>query len=351
MRVFIAFFFIFLSFSFFVFLQKPQLIKPTSVRSQEMGNEEKIPLPKVTLDSIFSDNHIFVRTFPSEKIRTLIVTGDVLLARSVNYQTVSRNNFNWPFEKTADVLRGGDITFINLETPLIENCPLTNTGMSFCGDLRNIDGLLFAGVDVVHIANNHISNFGVEGVKSTITNLNEKGLIVSGVDGAVYKEVKGLRFAFLGYNEVNFQEGVSLAEVEKVKREVAVAKKQSNIVVVQFHWGNEYTTEITQNQRELAHAAIDAGADLIVGNHPHWIQPLEIYKGKVITYAHGNFIFDQEWSQKTKEGIVGRYTFYEDELVDVELMPVLIEHYGQPSLIEGERKRKILEEVKQESVE
>ncbi len=90
---------------------------------------------------------------------------------------------------------------------------------------------------------------------------------------------------------------------------------------------------------------------MIIGNHPHWIQPVEIYMGKLITYAHGNFIMDQEWSLKTKQGIVGKYTFYKEKLVDVNFLPILIENYGQPKFLEENEKEKILEEMKRESLE
>jgi poly-gamma-glutamate synthesis protein (capsule biosynthesis protein) len=99
----------------------------------------------------------------------------------------------------------------------------------------------------------------------------------------------------------------------------------------------------------LGRFTIDSGADLVIGNHPHWIQPVEIYKGKLITYAHGNFVFDQEWSLKTKQGVIGKYTFYGKELADVEFFPVQIENYGQPYFLEEENAKVILDSMKAES--
>ena len=91
--------------------------------------------------------------------------------------------------------------------------------------------------------------------------------------------------------------------------DIQALKRQVDFVIVAFHWGIEYTALPTQEQRGIAHQAIDAGADLILGNHPHWVQATEKYQGKYITYAHGNFVFDQMWSQETREGVVGKYTF------------------------------------------
>ncbi len=262
----------------------------------------------------------------SPKLRTIIATGDIIPARSVNYQTVTRNDFKWPYLKTADLLKKADITFINLETPLLSKCPLTQEGMIFCGDARNIEGLVYAGIDIVNLANNHAGNYGKEGIDSTINLLNANNIAVTGIDGATILDIKGLKFAFLGYN------ALSDLDEEKIKSEISMAKNKADIVVVAFHWGTEYTSEPDERQKYLGHLAIDSGADLIIGNHPHWIQSVEKYKGKHITYAHGNFIFDQEWSQKTKEGVVGKYTFKDKELINVEFFPVQINDYGQPSL-------------------
>ena len=137
----------------------------------------------------------------------------------------------------------------------------------------------------------------------------------------------------VGYNDVGVQAGTATADVERIKKEVADAKSNSGVVVVGFHWGVEYTTSITARQKELAYAAIDSGADLILGNHPHWIQPSEVYNGKYIMYAHGNTIFDQMWSEKTKTGVIGKYIFSGMRLQNVEFIPTYIQDYGQPTLV------------------
>lgn len=286
-------------------------------------------------------------TQPRDEQITIIATGDIIPARSVNYQATSRNNFRWPFEKTADVLKTADITFGNLESPLISDCPVTTEGMVFCGDARNVEGLVFAGIDIVSVANNHAGDHGLSGVKETKKFLEEKGIYVTGISGPVYKSIKGIRLAFLGYNDIGGKkEGVSFAKNELVSEEIAKARKEADILIVTFHWGVEYATKITDRQKELSYLAIDSGADLVIGNHPHWIQPIEIYKDKLIVYAHGNFIFDQEWSQKTKEGVVGKYVFSDKKLLYADFLPVKIKDYGQPYFLEGEDKQRILDEMK-----
>jgi poly-gamma-glutamate synthesis protein (capsule biosynthesis protein) len=108
----------------------------------------------------------------------------------------------------------------------------------------------------------------------------------------------------------------------------------------------EYTNYPTARQKDFAHLAIDSGADLVIGNHPHWIQPVEIYQGKLIMYAHGNFIFDQMWSEQTRLGVVGRYTFYEGRLVDAEYLPIKIYDYGQAQFLTEPDRTTILKQLK-----
>lgn len=292
------------------------------------------------------DLSIFAKILQRKKIvaepptTTLIAAGDVMLGRSINYRSVKLNNFTWPFEKTANVLKNADIAFVNLESPFVENCPSTNVGMTFCEDARHIEGFIYAGIDIVNLANNHIGNFGQEGIKQTIRLLESNEILPIGTtNGAVFKTVNSIRFTFLGYNDFASPAGIAQVKKEKIVADIANAKTKSDVIVVSFHWGNEYTDKPTKRQQELAYLAIDNGADLIIGHHPHWIQPAEQYKDKLIIYSLGNFIFDQGWSQKTKEGIVGKFEFSKTKLTDYELLPILIDNFGQPSFILDKEKR------------
>jgi len=266
---------------------------------------------------------------------TLIATGDILLGRAVNYRTVTKNNFDWPFENIKDILKAGDVTFINLEGPLIKNCVLTQIGMRFCGDIRNAEGLVNAGVDVVNLANNHAGDYGTKGIRETIELLNSKGIKTIGTGKAEIIKVKGQKLAFLGYNHISghLSAGIAWADEEAIVEDIKTARKIADIIIVAFHWGTEYVTQPTVKQKELAHLAIDSGADLIIGNHPHWTQPVEKYKGKTIIYALGNVVMDQMWSLKTRQGEIAKFVFKDKKLIEMELIPVLIEDYGQPRLM------------------
>jgi len=298
----------------------------------------------LTLETIFNQERPNIATLSAEKITTLVATGDVGLVRSVNFQMSNRNDFVYPFARIADVLKEADLTLVNLEGPLVKNCPLTNTGMVFCGNPEGVEGLVFAGIDLISLTNNHSFDYGQDGLLETIKVLNKRGITPVEPEKIVFKEIKGQKFAFLGFEDVNKK----VAEA-KIGAQIKQAKSLADLVIVSFHWGVEYNAYPTQRQKELARLAIDSGADLIIGNHPHWIQPVEIYKDKLIVYSHGNFIFDQMWSKKTREGIIGRYTFYEDKLIYAEFLPIFISETYQPYLLEGEEKEEILKIIEEES--
>ncbi|MGD8744183.1 MAG: CapA family protein [Candidatus Woesebacteria bacterium] len=305
----------------------------------------------MSLNEIFEGKPGWLKNLPESKTSTLIATGDVMLGRSVNYSTVAAGDFNWPFMYVEDLLKDADITLINLEGTLLSECPLTNEGMKFCGNTRHVTGLVNAGVNIVGLANNHASDYGSDGINETKSALESSKILTVGLGSPTFMDVKDKTFAFLSYNSI-FPNTVriSWADKEKIRSDIQTVKPKSDIIVVSFHWGNEYTSSPTKKQVELGHMAIDSGADLVVGHHPHWIQPVEIYKGKVILYSLGNFIFDQMWSQKTKEGVVGKFTFYEGELIDIELIPVLIEDYGQPKVLKGSTAKLLMDDIRTSSV-
>lgn len=320
--------------------------------NQEATVTPTIPLrDRLDFDAVFS--YKSPESFKSENNSyVILVTGDVILARSVNATMIRKNNFLYPFEKTAEFLRSGDVLFINLETPLFSGCPVTDAGMIFCGSDRAIEGLKYAGIKVVSLANNHSGNYGKEGIDKTVELLEKNGISVTGLRKPAIIQLRDKKFGFLGYDDVEKKEnlGISLADPINIASAVTDLKKQADFVIVIFHWGVEYTDVPNDRQKELAHSAVDAGADLIVGNHPHWVQGIEVYKNKLVTYAHGNFIFDQMWSQETREGVIGKYVFDKTGLTNVSFYPVVIENYSQPRFADEQEAEKILGRMKEESI-
>jgi len=289
-------------------------------------------LPVLSLQSLFHPAYI-VPADPTQ-VRTLLVTGDVIPARGVNYYATARHDFLWPFRPTADYTKNADITNINLEAPLFAGCRVDpGPSFTFCGDARFVNGLTLMGADVVNLANNHLSNYGAEGITLTDQLLHQHGMQTSGLGPVAVIDVRGIKFGFIGFN------GVGRAiDKTALKQGIARARQLADIVVVQFHWGKEYErlpkadpgVPTPDDPVVIAHNTIDWGADIVIGNHPHWYQGVEVYHGKLITYAHGNFVFDQMWSEETREGIIGTYTFYGTQLVAASWKAYRIYDYGQP---------------------
>ena len=310
----------------------PVIVPALDRQDQPSFADRTSTLPVLSLEELFHPTYR-VPIDPS-KIRTLLVTGDVIPARGVNYFATVRHDFLWPFRPTAAYTKNADITYINLESPLFAGCPVNpNSGFTFCGDARFVDGLTLMGADVVNLANNHLSNYGAQGISLTQQLLSSHGMQTSGLGPVAVINVRGIRFGFIGFN------GVGRAiDKTALRAGIARARQQADIVVVQFHWGKEYQRQPLPDKGVptpddpvvIGHDAIDWGADIVIGNHPHWYQGIEIYHGKLITYAHGNFVFDQMWSEETREGVIGTYTFYGTQLVSATWKAYRIYDYGQP---------------------
>ena len=287
--------------------------------------------PAISLQELFHPTYS-VPLDPS-KIRTLLVTGDVIPARGVAYYAAARHDYLWPFRPTADYTKNADITYIDLEAPLFAGCPVSAAAsFTFCGDPRFVNGLTLMGADVANLANNHLTNWGAAGVTATDKLLNQNGILSSGLGPVAVIDVRGLKFGFIGFN------GVGRAiDKTALQAGIARARQLADVVVVQFHWGKEYVRQpvadpgvpTPDDPVAIGHASIDWGADIVIGNHPHWYQGVEIYHGKLITYSHGNFVFDQMWSEETREGVIGTYTFYGTQLIAAQWKPIRIYDYGQ----------------------
>lgn len=322
-----------------------------------MTRSSAIIRPTVPLNRSFSLESVFEYQDPNLNYiskpgeYTILATGDVILARSVNSQMVRKNNFLYSFEKTADFLKNADVVFINLESPLIPDCQPTDEGMVFCGNEKAVEGLVYSGVKIANIANNHMADYGLDGINNTINLLEQKKIAVTGNGKPAILDIRGKKFGFLGYNDISERYDLfPKPEINNLQNDIKNFKAKVDYIVVAFHWGIEYTSSPSARQQELAHAAIEAGADLIIGNHPHWVGAVEQYQGKLITYSHGNFIFDQMWSRETREGVIAKYVFGDNGLKNVNFYPVVIDNYSQPRFAEKEEAIKILNKIKQTSL-
>ncbi len=232
-----------------------------------------------------------------------------MLARSVGQRLLATSD-TFPFTHTADFLRGFDLTVGNLE------CVVSTLGApqpkqyTFEAPVKSFERLVAAGFDIVSLANNHSGDYGKAAFSDMLGKLPGYGLtpLGGGLNRAaahtpVIRKVHGTTLGFLAYCEIQPQNfaatdtspGHAWLEEASMRADIQAARPQADFLIVFQHWGVEYETVETSHQQALARAAIDAGADLVVGAHPHVIQPHEIYQGKPIIYSLGNFVFDEMW--------------------------------------------------------
>jgi poly-gamma-glutamate capsule biosynthesis protein CapA/YwtB (metallophosphatase superfamily) len=299
---------------------------------------------------------------PSDSTVTLITVGDISYSREVGRQVRAHKDLNYPFLKVKDILKNGDITFANLESPVTPGREIADGEMVFRADPGTEKALKEARITLVSLANNHTPNFGEESLKNTFNYLKNAKVKYVGAGNndssayhPAYLEAKGTKFAFLAYSDPalvpsNYEAdekraGTAFMNVEKMMEEVGKAKKATDFVIVYMHSGAEYTQFPSSSQIKFAHAAIDAGADMVIGSHPHVVQTMEKYKDKYIFYSIGNFVFDQMWSYETRQGLILKITFDNKQLSKIRIIPVISEDYCQPNLAEGETAKTILQRL------
>lgn len=298
---------------------------------------------------------------PEPPQATLVAVGDIMLSRTVG-KRMRQYGIDYPFASTTSLIADADIAFGNLETPIILGPEVQPFEMVFRADPEAARALKDTGFDILSLANNHTPNLGPEGILETLRYLDTEGImhVGAGKDDIeagqpMFIIANGIVFAFLAYNDSDVvpalweaasgNPGTALMRVENMIKAVKGANNFADIVIVSMHSGTEYEPLPNERQIRFAHAAIDAGAEMVVGHHPHVVQSIEIYKGKYIFYSLGNFVFDQMWSRETREGLAFAATFTKDGLKGVKYRPVLIEDYAQPRLLEGEEAAKIVEKA------
>lgn len=236
--------------------------------------------------------------------KRILFVGDIMLDRGVEYQVIKNNNNFYPFERVKDFFHQFDLVAANLEGPIVENpTDFPDSSLQFAFSSSVALSLKEAGADVVSLANNHTQNMKQEGLAETKSFLTQAGISFIGdpiycYDTPVYRK-DGI--VVLGFN-ITFPFNCSIQEITDVVKAVR-ASSSDDFLVVFMHWGEEYQLVNSIYQQDLAHNIINEGADLIIGSHPHVVQNIEEYNGKLIFYSLGNFIFDQYFSDEVQQGL------------------------------------------------
>ena len=319
-----------------------------------------------------------------EELRRIVIGGDIVLDRGQNYMVLRQGaGIDFPMdggyaaitgralvpnpyspsdtvhEFTAvrtgrtgavrDYLSGADLTLANFENPVVENAVYHPEAATFTGDLRLMPVLDHAGIDGVTLGNNHILDAGTSGLAETLGHLDRAGIARAGAGMDIAEARKpmifdlgGTRIGVLSHLSIPGYEWAWATETtpgtaplleDVIREDVERLRPRVDLVVVMPHWGVEYIAEPEPGQVELAHAAVDAGADLVVGGHAHVPKGIEMYRGSPIYYGVGNFLLDQSWSEETSTGIFAEITLHKDRVVQMEPKPFVLLDYAQPNFL------------------
>lgn len=278
---------------------------------------------------------------------TLGFVGDIMLDRGVESAVSSHggNDFKFIFKRVETELNNLDFLFGNLEGPVSDKGVEQGALYSFRMRPPAIEGLLYAGFDILSLSNNHTGDWGEIALKDTIGRLKTAGIAVVGAGSSaeeayapVIIDIKGVKTAYLSFTEsagIYKGESVALATDAKVKESVEWLKRsdQADFIVVHFHFGDEYQDKPNERQNKLSRLAVDSGADLVVGSHPHVTQTVEKYKDGIIVYSLGNFVFDQYFSDETMRGWLLKTHLKNGKISLVEFCDVSINLLFQPVII------------------
>jgi poly-gamma-glutamate synthesis protein (capsule biosynthesis protein) len=319
---------------------------------QSEGNEaaELLPILRVAL--------------APEPIVHLASVGDIMLDRGLGI-VIQGGNLAYPFAKVAPLLQGADITVGNMESAMGDVGTPASKSYPFRAPPVAAQALALGGFDVVSLANNHAMDYGPEALLQALDLLQAQGVAPIGA-GADFDaahtphltQVNGLSLAFLGYVNVPVEArsafdtavwtatetspGLAWGTPDVIAADVTAVRPQADLVIVVLHSGYEYIEEPSEQQMAAAHAAIDAGADLVIGHHAHILQGIEYYNDGVIVYGLGNFAFEIDGAPETA---VLNVWLDQNGVRSLELIPAIIQKGGAPRLAESWEAAPILRQV------
>lgn len=302
---------------------------------------------------------------PAQSKQNLILNfgGDLTFAN--HFQTHVKKHYTYPFAKFPE-FAAADISMANLETTFTFSDSAQPKMFTFKADPAYVNVLKNGGIDIVTIANNHIYDFGQEGLINTMAYLDSAGIdyVGAGINKQmahrpVIKEVKGIRIGFLGYYGLKRHSdshpatddsaGTALRKLKLIRRDIRALRDSVNLIVVNFHWGLEKEHVPQEEQIFFAHKTIDYGADLIIGHHPHVLQGIERYKNRYIVYSLGNFIFGGNSRTYEQTAVFqARVNSRSRTIEGFRILPVEV-RYWQPRLMRGKVAEALVDSLKKYS--
>ena len=309
--------------------------------------------------------------------------GDIMMGNGVETM-IKRYEVKFPFQHVSSILKNSDITFGNLEAPLtnetnkavldytkIIDKPLVIDGKVFtnvyCRAIpSSVEGLVYAGFDVVSLANNHILDYSATGLFDTMKILSEHNIKYVGagknIDDAkkpVIIQVKNMKVGFLAYSDVYLasKQKPGVASTKYIRKDIKNLKDKVDIIVVSIHGGMCIVDHPLPDEIKMMHSIIDSGASLILRHHPHVIQGIEHYNKGVIVYSLGNFVFDcnidplEKDLAEARESMIFQCKLSKEGIEETKIIPVYINDYYQPEVLSGSDKDKILSKIEKLSLD
>jgi poly-gamma-glutamate synthesis protein (capsule biosynthesis protein) len=278
-----------------------------------------------------------------------------------------KNSYDYPFKHTRHLLSNADIVLGNLEGPL------TNSEAAEASDKQYlfrsppqsvVPALRRAGFNAMNLANNHILDYGINGMNETIQSLDQSGITSIGAGqnliqaraGRIIRTAHG-DVALLGYS-LTFPEsfwatdtkpGTAFGHRKQIVEDIHRLSQQADYIIVSFHWGREKTEALRPYQPRLARAAIDAGADVVLGHHPHILQAIEAYRQGLIIYSLGNYVFGS-YSQDARDSVVARISLHNGNYHSAELTPINVlntQVVFQPIPLKGKAAAGVIQRINQ----
>lgn len=292
---------------------------------------------------------------------SLVAVGDIMLGGSA-LSTIEGYGCDYPFDSTRAILSQGDIAIGNLEAPFTSAGEKFDKKYTFRVPNAWACGLRDAGFDLLTLANNHIMDYGLQGLYDTMEVLDSLGIAHCGAGAndslamqAAFLYVNQLKVAFLGFSMTFPEEfwaekdraGTAFATERRLAQRLREVRPLADLLIVSFHWGAELKHEPKEYQRSFAHQAIDLGADLVLGHHAHVLQGVEAYKNRLVFYGLGNFAFGS-YSTNARSSVILKIYLMENGPFFAQLLPISVDNYEvafQPRILRGMRKRAVLEGI------
>ncbi len=280
--------------------------------------------------------------------------GDILLDRGIR-RMINKKGVNRIFEGIKAIISSQDLAFCNLECPVHPETIGRAQEKKYCfrGDPESLIAMKIAGLNIMCVANNHSLDWGTEGFSETLRLLNENDIFIVGGGKShseaikpVFIEKNGLTFAFLGVVDFLMESvprqsnkpAPAYAAMEQLTAEIIKVNNKVDFIIVSFHWGEENSHIPNSRQVAYAHQVIDAGADLVLGHHPHVLQSIECYKDRLILYSLGNFIFDNPRLPQ-RQTIIFSCEFQKGKIVAPKIHPIMIEEKCPQPASAGDSKK------------